>query len=158
MSSNDQQEFLLSPKEIERIHHLVRTFLAPDIDREYIADTIILTAWSRGRSTMSRAYVRNKCISAWRTIQRERRRNENFLRQQQASSESIEDTSSILGKKDLIQETVKICLTPTERKLVWMRYYNSQSLKEMISNSGMNRDEIQKTLKVALYKMRIELT
>ena len=157
---------LLSTQEQARIHGWVQQYLPPTYDREFIADTIILNAWLKEIPHVSREYVRNKCISAWRTLNRERTRNEMAALEgrvrtdrSMASSAPLEkNEQDISERKMLINEATQAVLSPFERRLIWMRYYDSQSLEEISGRVKLRRDQVQSAIQVALYKMRIHLT
>lgn len=157
---------LLSKEEMARIHEWVRQYLPSNYDRAYIADTIILHAWLKEIPHVSKEYVRHKCISAWRTLKRERLRNESAAKEGQVktdrSSESVtpldKNEQDIAERKILINEATQAVLSPFERRLIWMRYYDSQTLEEISENVTLRRDQVQAAIQVALYKMRIHLT
>jgi len=157
---------LLSKEEMASIHGWVRQYLPSNYDRAYIADTIILNAWLKEIPHVSREYVRHKCISAWRTLKRERLRNESAAKEGQVktdrSSESVtpldKNEQDIAERKILINEATQAVLSPFERRLIWMRYYDSQTLEEISENVTLRRDQVQAAIQVALYKMRIHLT
>ena len=151
---------LLTQDEMARIHHWVNNFLPPYYDRDYIADTIILNAWMKQIPHVSREYVRNKCISAWRVSKRERQKNENATRlgrtdtiEHRQEDEGIET----VNRKILVQEAVGK-LTPFERRIIWMRFYDDQTLEEIASQVTLRRDQVLSAIKVAVYKMRAFLT
>ncbi len=157
---------LLSSQEQERIRRWVYQYLPVTYDRDYIADTIILNAWLKEIPHVSKEYVRHKCISAWRTLKRERSRNENAAKQGRVNTDqSVHSTGppekneqDVLERKTLINEATQAVLSPFERRLIWMRYYDSQSLQEISGNVNLRRDQVQGAIQVALYKMRIFLT
>lgn len=60
-------------------------------------------------------------------------------------------------RKILIEEATGK-LSPFERRLVWMKYYDGQTLDEIAHNVRLRREEVQNALKVAIYKMRVHLT
>lgn len=176
-----QKPLQLSKEQILRIRSLVKFFLPPEADRDFVADTIILHAWMKDIPNVSRTYIRHKCINALRSLQRERKHNEQAFRAGcQPGTESAmlfestkktpfksvwpprtkppsEDESEFIERKDLVQEAVGQ-LTPLERHLIWMRYYDDQTLEEIAGQTTLRRDQIQQALKVALYKMRVHMT
>lgn len=157
---------LLSSKEISRIHSWVHQYLPPTYDRAYIADTIILNSWLKDIPHVSREYVRNKCISAWRSFKRERSRNEKAAAEGCVKTDRSIDKARPLEKNEqdvaerkmLIEEATQAVLSPFERRLIWMRFYDSQSLEEISEKVTLRRDQVQAAIQVALYKMRIHLT
>lgn len=151
---NPQRPFTLTDTETSRVHRLVGMYLPSEYDREYVADTIILHSWLRGVDHISHDYVRHKCISAWRQMQRERRKNEESLR---LTPKETPNEEEFVDRKVLVEEAVG-CLSTFERKLIWMRYYDGQKLEEIAEMVTLRRDEIQQALKIALYKMRVHLT
>jgi RNA polymerase sigma factor (sigma-70 family) len=147
-----------------------------DYDREFVADTIILNAWLKEIPHVSKEFVRKKCISAWRTMKRERKRNEEATRvgatrsstmviqpQPGGASKASSAPNAEAGEQEevdrkmLVEEAVG-CLSPFERRLIWMRYYDSQTLEEIAGNVTLRREQVQQALKIALYKMRVHLT
>jgi len=60
-------------------------------------------------------------------------------------------------RKILIEEATGK-LSPFERRLVWMKYYDGQTLDEIAANVTLRRDQVQSALKVAIYKMRVHLS
>lgn len=156
----------LSHEEIQRIHRLVAQYLPPDYDREFVADTIILHAWMKDVPHVSREYIRNKCISAWRTMKRERRRNKEVTilgtratAHEQTEQPLEEDPGGQVHaeRKMLVEEAVGK-LNNLERRLIWMRFYDSQTLDEIAEKTSLRREQVQASLKVAIYKMRVHLT
>lgn len=167
---------LLSAAEINRIRRWVEQYLPPEYDREFIVDTIVLNAWMKDVPHVSRKYVHQKCITAWRALRRERRHNEEAARlgamkttsmvvspQPGGSSrgehqvETTMSSQSVAERKDLVQEAVGK-LSPFERRLVWMRYYDDETIEEIANNVTLRRDQVRQALKVAIYKMRVHLT
>ena len=158
---------LLSNDEMARIRGWVHQYLPSFYDRDFIADTIIFNAYLKQVPHVSRQYVRHKCISAWRTLRRESTRNERAFREGRVRGDHIGHTKNNvknrgpeeeIERKILINETTKAVLTPFERKLIWMRFYNDQSLEEISENVKIQRARVQAAIQVALYKMRIHLT
>ena len=157
---------LLSKDEMARIHGWVRQYLPSTYDREYIADTIILNAWLKQIPHVSKEYVRHKCISAWRTLKRERSRNKKATLEGRVRTDKSVDAhvplekneQDIAERKMLINEATQAVLSPFERRIIWMRFYDSQSLEEIAGNVTLRRDQVQAAIQVALYKMRIHLT
>ena len=166
---------LLSQEEIDRIHRWVRQYLPPEYDREFVADSVILKAWMKEVPHVSREVVRRFCISAWRSRQRERRRNEEFVRVGATRTGAMMNKSIPGGSKSgernhdtevgdqlkqerkmLVEEAVG-CLNEFERKLIWMRYYDGQKLEEIASNTTLTREQVQRALQVAIFKMKVHL-
>lgn len=145
------------PHERTRVYRLVCSFLPPSFDREFITDTIILQSWEKGIDHPSSTFIHHKCISAWRRRQREERRNEEFISVAIPVREDDPKEGKEIEDKSTIERAVSI-LTPLERKLIWMRFYDNQTLEEISLNAEMKREEVQRALKAALYKMRVELT
>jgi len=161
MDAGTQQPFILPDEQVQRVHQIVCQILPPQYDREFIADTIILHAWMNGLDMISKQYIRHKCISAWRQHKREKRRNEeagHIMRIRHRKSEISEDSEEHIDLKLMVDDIVQRCLSPFERRLVWMKYYDSQTLDEMSEGVRMSIKDIQRALQVALYKMRMELT
>lgn len=176
MEGTGQKPLLLSQQDIARVHRWVREFLPAEYDREFVADTIILNAWQKEIPHVSKQFVRKKCISAWRSMKRERKRNEEAARvgatrssvmvtepQPGGTSQPKQDFNAEEGgeiqaeRKMLIEEAVG-CLDPFDRRLIWMRYFNNQTLEEMAGDLPLRRDQIQQRIRIALYKMRVHLT
>ncbi len=171
---------LLTPEEIIRIRNWVDQYLPVEYDREFLADTIIMHAWIKDIPHVSRDYVRNKCISAWRTLRRERRRNEEAVKEGatrttnmistqgpagdsstshmfQVSHDSDSDQAQV-ERKMLVEEAVaKGKLSPLERRLIWMRYYDGQTLEEIASSVPMGRNGVSQAIEVAIYKMKVHI-
>jgi DNA-directed RNA polymerase specialized sigma24 family protein len=127
-------------------------------DREYIADTIILQAWERGLDKVSRRHIHYKCIDVWRRSERERKAIEgSAIMISMQTNQDNSDHTKIVEDKTLIDQITKSCLYPSERKLIWMRFYNYQTIEEISANIGLPPKEVSKRLDVALYKMRVEL-
>jgi DNA-directed RNA polymerase specialized sigma24 family protein len=171
-----QKPLLLSKKDQQRVHRWVRQFLPAEYDREFVADTIILNAWQKEVIHVSKEFVRKKCISAWRSLKRERKRNEEAARvgatrssamvvQPQPGGSSKSEVpvgaegsgEDEVDRKQLVEQAVG-CLSPFERRLVWMKYYDSQTLDEIAGNVRLRREQVQQALKIAIYKMRVHLT
>ncbi len=161
---------LLSDEEVARIHGWVKQFLPASYDRAFIADTIILNAWMKEIPHVSREYVRNKCISAWRSLKRERRGNEEATRsgsvrttnmvtsQTGVGGDNLETSEHAEVERKILIEEATGKLSPFERRLIWMKYYDGQTLDEIAANVTLRRDQVQAALKVAIYKMRVHLT
>lgn len=149
----------LLASEIRRIRFAVDDVLPSEYDREFIADTIVVDAWLKGVKHVSYQYIRNKCISAFRQLQRERERNKQFARMIPYRNSGGPDTKPVetTHRKILVEEAVS-CLSPYERRLIWMRFYDGQTLEEIAINVGSRRENVQRALKVAIYKMRVHLT
>ena len=149
----------LPSDEIERITLTVNRYLPAEFDREFIVDTIIVDAFLKSIAHVSTQYIRHKCISAWRQRERERLRNKelSLIRPQQMSSSPELNPAEFVSRKILVDEVVG-CLSAYERKLVWMKFWKSQTLEEIAHNIGTRRENVQRDLKVALYKMRLHLT
>lgn len=145
------------------MHLWVAQILPPQYDREFIADTIILNSWLKQIPHISREYVRNKCISAWRTLRREQMRNENASRVKThkhgvgVNVSPDRGPEEISDHKSIIQEAVG-SLSNFERRLIWMRYFDDQKLEEIAGRVKMRRDQVSKALDVAIYKMRVHMT
>ena len=150
---------LLSRSEVRRIHRAVDDILSSEYDREFISDTIVVDAWIKGIEHVSYKYIRNKCISAFRQLQRERDRNKNFARMIPYRDLGGTDTKPVetIDRKILVEEAVS-CLGPYERRLVWMKFYSGQTLEEIAESVESRREDVQRVLKVAVYKMRVHLT
>jgi RNA polymerase sigma factor (sigma-70 family) len=148
----------LSNEERERIGRLVQQFLPPGFDREFIADTIIVQAWEKGVPHISREHVRHVCIDAWRKSERERLGRERLTEINKVLNRFQQPASDEVDDKELIEQVLKGCLFPTERKLIWMKYWDGQTLEEIAENTGLTRNQVQQRLKVAIYKMQIEVS
>lgn len=61
-------------------------------------------------------------------------------------------------RKMLVEEATQAVLNPFERRLVWMRYYDDQTLEEISEKTTLRRDQVSKAIEVAIYKMRVHLT
>ncbi len=168
MEGNEPKPLLLTDGDMRRVHKWVDQFLPAEYDRDFIADTIILNAWLKEVPHVSRDYVRNKCISAWRSLRRERSRNEKAAKDGATKTDAMSGYYTT-GPKDLseqdkqdhkilIDEATQAVLTPFERRLIWMRYYNGQTLEEISEKVTLRRDQVSKAIEVALYKMRVHLT
>ena len=73
---------------------------------------------------------------------------------------SSDDERSERNKHDrkmLVEEAVGK-LTPFERRLIWMRFYDGQTLEEIAENVTLRREQVQASIKVALYKMRVHIS
>ncbi len=157
---------LLSMEEMARIRKWVYSYLPATYDRDFITDTIILNAWLKEIPHVSREYVRHKCISAWRAFKRERARNERATAEGRVRTDRTADTPApleqneqdVVERKILVDEATRAVLSPFERRLIWMRYYDTQSLEEISEKVTLRRDQVQAAIQVALYKMRIHLT
>lgn len=165
----DPKPLLLTDGEMRRVHRWVVEYLPPEYDREFVADTIILNAWMKQIPHVSKEYVRNKCISAWRALQRERKRNKKAAKDGATRLDSMTNERSTTSPKTLseqdkqehkmlIQEATQAVLSPFERRLIWMRYYDDQTLEEISEKVTLRRDQVSKAIEVALYKMRVHLT
>ena len=167
---------LLSEKDISRIHKWVRQFTAVELDRDDIAANIILNAWMKEVPHVSKEYVRHKCIDAGRRLKRERRRNEEAARvgatrttvmvmtPQPGGGSKGERMSNSEGgdqpqvdRKMLVEEAVGK-LSPFERRLIWLRYYDDQTLEDIAKDTTLRREQVQQALRVAIYKMKVHLT
>lgn len=170
---------LLTPEEITRIRNWVDMFLPVEYDREFVADTIIMHAWIKDIPHVSRDYVRHKCISAWRSLRRERKRNEKAVREGATRTTNMITTPTTGGssprgernpmemtegdqaqteRKMLVEEAVaRGKLSPLERRLIWMRFYDGQTLEEIASSVPMGRNGVSQAIEVALYKMKIHI-
>jgi hypothetical protein len=168
--------FLLSEKDIARVHKWVREYLPAEHDREFVADTIILKAWMKEVPHVSKDYVRKKCIDAWRMLKRERRRNEEAARvgalrtgamvisPQPGGGSKSGKTSDAKGseqddmdRKLLVEEAVGE-LTHFERRLIWLKYWKGNTLEEIAADTTLRREQVQQAIRIALYKMRVHLT
>lgn len=170
---------ILTDSDIIRVNTLVRRYLPPELDREFVADSIILEAWLKDVPHISNTHIKYRCISAWRKHQSEVKHNEGALRagltrststamimkpdtvqptpqQGKFDDESSSDQATI-ERKILVEQAVGK-LTPFERRLIWMRYYDDQTLEEIVSRVPLKREQVQQALKVALYKMRVHLS
>lgn len=163
---DEPKPLLLSGEDMARIRGWVNQYLPVGYDRDFIADTIILNAWQKDVPHVSRAYVKKKCISAWRALKRERVRNEGFIRTHnmviQPRGDELPSTAQksdedVIDNKQVV-ETATGVLTPFERRLIWMRYYNCQTIIEIAEDVTLRRDLVSKAIEVALYKMRVHLT
>ncbi len=158
-----ERPLLISQEEQDRVHIWVAQILPSHYDREFIADTIILNSWLKQVPHISREYVRNKCISAWRTLKREQMRNENASRLKSHKHGAGPAVSHDRGPeemsdhKSLIQEAVGP-LSNFERRLIWMRYFDDQTMEEISGRVKLRRDQVSKAIDVAIYKMRVHLT
>ena len=167
----EPRPLLLSDLEMIRIHKWVAQYLPPYYDRDYLADTIILNAWLKQIPHVSKEYVRHKCISAWRTLRREVSRNERASKEGRVRGSSTEDSMGssrsqtklsrgpveVAERKMLVEEAVGQ-LSPFERRLIWMRFYDDQTQEEIAVKVKLRRDQVSKALEVAIYKMRVHLT
>lgn len=146
---------ILSDAEINKVRKTVMVLLSSEYDRDLLSDQIITTAWEKGIEHVSGGFIRNKCISKWRERTREQVRNENFAYVQSKRDNNFELQET--EQKATVEVAVK-CLSSFERKLIWLRFYKNLTLEQIAKEVGMPRERIQKTIKVSLYKMRIELT
>lgn len=141
-------------EQVERVHRLVRHFLPPEYDRDFIATEILLHAWQHNVPLISVGYVRYKCIDAWRSREAEKMRNEGYVHE--PSPRSLTDSVDEMERKLLVEEI--IChLTPLERKLIWMKFWKGMTLEEIAEETGVGRQEVQMKIQVALYTMKLEV-
>jgi RNA polymerase sigma factor (sigma-70 family) len=159
----EPKPLMLSAEERARIQTWVNAFLPPEYDREFIADTIILSAWTKEVPHVSKRYVRNKCISARRQMKRERKLNEEAARVGGMRSKPMlvpgtEKPEQEESDREMLVEEAVGKLTPLERRLIWMRYWDGQTLAEIAEQVRLNEEGIRQALDVALYKMRVHLT
>jgi len=152
-----QSEGVVSQEERNRVHRLVCTFLPPSFDRDFITDTIILHSWEAGVESVSRSYVRHKCISEWRHQKREERRNEEMVHVLYILRTEPPKASTPIELKTTVEKAVK-ALSPIERRIIWLRFYAGKTLEETSAETGLKRETVQQLLKNSLYKMRVELT
>lgn len=171
--------YLLSKSDTNRVHRVVAKNLPPRFDREFIADTIILDAWLKSVPHISNKYIRDKCISAWRREERERRANEGAVRcgltrtntmimspnegtpttETPAAPSAAEDAvNQLSAERAMLVEQAVGKLNPFERKLIWMKFYDGQTLEQIAKRTTLRRDQVQRALKVAIYKMRVHLS
>ena len=155
MDTKDNQPMLLSETECNKVRRSVMVLLAQDFDRDLLADQIITTAWEKRLDRVSFRYIKHKCISLYRQRESEQNRNMNFMYVQSKRTDDFEFRE--LENEATVESAVK-CLDSQERKLVWLKFWKSLTLDEISKEEGLSRESIQKKLKVALYKMRIELS
>ena len=72
--------------------------------------------------------------------------------------DSVETTGQAKSDRKMLIEEVVGKLSPFERRLIWMRFYDDQTLEEISHNVKLRREQIQAALKVAIYKMRVHLS
>lgn len=181
-----QKPLLLSEQDIQRVHNIVQRTLPSEYDHEFIADTIILNAWMKDVPVITWDFIRKKCISAWRQKSREQRRNEGAYRSgmtvgaemisrsaqegdrrtgvskreisNRSRAENTERMEQVAAERKMLVEDAVGALNSFERKIVWMRYYDDQTLQEIASRTTLRREQVQRALEVAIYKMRVHIT
>jgi len=148
---------ILSEKEQKKVRALVNFFLPGGYDREFLADSIIIHAWETETEHISREYVRFKCITAWRKMQKERHKNEAKTELDSVTKTRPLSPEEQVVLKDLIHGTI-MKLSSIERRLVWLRFFAELTLDEIVDQTGLGKSQVQKILMTALYRMRIDLT
>lgn len=142
----------METKDIERVIKIARRFLPPKLDVENIALDVLIESWQNGVEQPSVSFIRNRCYDAMRKDKLDLKIKETFV--QTHSEETAGDQQSV-EESDLMTKLTSV-LTTEQKKLIWYRFYQELSLKQIGEKIGLSPNCVSEIIKEALFRMRQE--
>ena len=137
----------ITDDDILRVRSILRLYCPVHFDLDQMALDIIVESWSNGYPKPSWRFIKNRAIDALRSQQVE----DNALGKLQQTEEH--DARIDIDQNDLLNRLTKV-LTRSEGEIIYLRFYENYSLREIAKRINRTERDISETLAIALYKMR----
>lgn len=133
---------------INSVTRQVKHLVPPQVDYEDLALEILFTSWLNKIEVPSLEFIRQRCFNAIRNAKLE------HVKIQHEPKTMIEpDIQPEIETRDEVQMLVSI-LSPTEKKLIWYRFYQELTLEEISKQTKIPLNLCRDTIQLALHKMR----
>lgn len=128
-----------------------RSLRLDNIDVDDLVQTVMVDCLRQG-VTPTRSHLVYRGIDTWRTMRCER-----AVKEDKRKGLKLSDDNGF-GKVDREDEVEKIMrgTSPRERRIVWLRFWQSKTLSEIAQDLGLSKETISQILRTLIERIRDE--